>query len=52
MLILAGELNKALLAGLPRLTTGDTLGGALTLIVIAPEVVIAPTLSVALAVSE
>jgi hypothetical protein len=51
-LILAGELNAALLAGLPRLTTGGTLGGGFTLTVIAPEVVTAPALSVALAVNE
>ena len=52
MLILAGEMKTALLAGLPRLTIGGTLGGGLTLTVMAPEVVTAPALSVALAVSE
>jgi len=47
---LAGAVKVAPLAGLVMLTVGGTFGGPLTVIVTAVEVVIAPPLSVALAV--
>ena len=48
--MLAGAPKIALLGGLLRLTAGGTLGGGLTITAIAVDVVIAPELSVDLAV--